>query len=65
MIIETGSAGLIGSETVQFFAKQGLEFLLTTCEHNSLVRMHQPMEIIAPQADNYRHLHNDIQSRPC
>ena len=66
MIIVTGSAGLIGSETVRFFAKQGLEvvgidndmraqfFGKDASTHGNLLRLQ--LEVV-----NYRHLHNDIR----
>ena len=67
MIIVTGSLGLIGSETVRFFAKQGLEvvgidndiraqfFGQDASTHENLLRLKQ-------EVANYRHLHNDIRN---
>ena len=67
MNIVTGSAGLIGSETVRFFAKQGLEvvgidndmraqfFGKDASTHGNLLRLKQ-------EVANFRHLHNDIRN---
>ncbi len=66
MIIVTGSAGLIGSETVRFFSKQGFEvvgidndmraqfFGQDASTHGNLLRLKQ-------EVANYRHFHNDIR----
>ena len=66
VLIVTGSAGLIGSESVRFFAQQGLDivgidndmrahfFGQEASTYSNRLKLEQ-------QIQNYRHLHNDIR----
>ena len=66
VLIVTGSAGLIGSESVRFFAQQGLDivgidndmrahfFGQEASTHSNRLKLEQ-------QIQNYLHLHNDIR----
>ena len=66
VLIVTGSAGLIGSESVRFFAQQSLDivgidndmrahfFGQEASTHSNRLKLEQ-------QIQNYRHLHSDIR----